>query len=93
MVRFLVDKLSYIYELTLEWVLGATAHKCITEELGGAFYHFPLSQLPQIRAKQYFFIFFNSISSVSSGYNKYETKRERNTCLPKFEAIEGETRQ
>ena len=25
MVRFLVDKLSYIYELTLEWVLGATS--------------------------------------------------------------------
>ena len=37
-MRFLVDKLSYIYELSLEWVLGTT--NVLQRSWEGLFYHF-----------------------------------------------------
>ena len=41
--------LLHIYELILGWVLGAT--RTSQRSWKGLFYHFPLSQLPQIRGK------------------------------------------
>ena len=66
--------------------MGFGDHKCITEELGGAF----LSLSPEPVASNLCQAVFLQLFQATTNMKQ---EGEKNTCLHKFEAIEGETRQ
>ena len=74
--------------------MGFGGHKCITEELGGAFLSLSPEPVASNPGKAVFLQFFSAIFlQFLQATTNMTQKRERNTRVPKFEAIEEAIRQ
>ena len=68
--------------------MGFGGHKCITEELGGAFLSLSPEPVASNPGKAVFLHFFQQVFlQFLQDTTDMKQERQRNTCLPKFEAV------